>query len=58
MKRELDDYEIVPLTERYLHLRSPQPWKSRVPMVLLIVGVVLVQVLLFFLMFLYFKSKH
>jgi serine/threonine-protein kinase len=58
MKRELDDYEIVPLTERYLHLRSPQPWKSKVPMILLIVGVVVVQVLLFFLMFLYFKSKH
>jgi heme/copper-type cytochrome/quinol oxidase subunit 4 len=58
MKRELDDYEIVPLTERHLHLRSPQPWKSRVPMVLLIVGVVLVQVVLFLLMFLYFKSKH
>ena len=54
----LDNYEIVPLTERYLHLRSPQPWKSRVPMVLLIVGIFVSWVLLFFLMFWYFKSKH
>jgi serine/threonine protein phosphatase PrpC len=58
MKRELDDYEIVQLSERHLHLRSPQPWKSKLPMALLIVGVILAQVLLFLAMFLYFKSKH
>ena len=58
MKAELDNYEIVPLTERYLHLRSPQPWKNRVPMVIFIVSVVVFQLVLFFLMFLYFKSKH
>ena len=29
MKRELDDYEIVPLTRRFERLRSPQVWKSR-----------------------------
>jgi serine/threonine-protein kinase len=58
MKRELDDYETVSLTERHLHLRSPQPWKSKTPMILMIVGVIVVQGLLFLLMFLYFKSKH
>jgi serine/threonine-protein kinase len=58
MRKELDDYEIVQLTERHLHLRSPQPWKNRTPMVLMIAGVIAVQVLLFLLMYLYFKSKH
>jgi hypothetical protein len=58
MKKELDDYEVVQLTERHLHLRSPQPWKNRTPMVLMILGVVLAQVLLFGLMYLYFKHKH
>jgi serine/threonine protein phosphatase PrpC len=58
MKGELDNYEIVPLTERYLHLRSPQPWKSKMPMILLIGGIFVSWVLLFFLMFWYFKSKH
>jgi serine/threonine-protein kinase len=58
MKKELDDYEIVQLTERHLHLRSPQPWKNRTPMILMIIGVIAAQVLLFLLMFLYFKSKH
>jgi serine/threonine-protein kinase len=58
MKKELDDYETVPLTERHLHLRSPQPWKNRTPMILMIAGVVAAQVLLFLLMYLYFKSKH
>ena len=58
MRKELDDYEIVQLTERHLHLRSPQPWKNRTPMILMIAGVIAVQVLLFLLMYLYFKSKH
>jgi len=58
MKKELDDYETVQLTERHLHLRSPQPWKNRTPMILMIAGVVAVQILLFLLMYLYFKSKH
>jgi serine/threonine protein phosphatase PrpC len=57
MKRELDDYEIVSLTNRYEHLRSPQVWKSRFRMVPLIIIFVLLWVLGFFVMFLYFK-KH
>jgi serine/threonine-protein kinase len=58
MKRELDNYELVSLTDRYQRLRAPQPWKSGKPMWLMIAGLVGFQVLLGFLMFLYFKSKH
>ncbi len=58
MKRELDDYEVVPLTDRYQRLRAPQPWKSGSRMWLMIGGAVFVQVLLFVLMFLYFRSHH
>jgi len=58
MKKELDDYETVQLTERHLHLRSPQPWKNRTPMILMIAGVIGAQVVLFLLMYLYFRAKH
>jgi serine/threonine-protein kinase len=58
MKRELDNYELVSLTDRYQRLRAPQPWKSGKPMWIMIAGLVGFQVLLGFLMFLYFKSKH
>jgi serine/threonine protein kinase len=58
MKRELDNYELVSLTDRFQRLRAPQPWKSGRPMWLMIGGIVGFQVLLGFLMFLYFKSKH
>ncbi len=58
MKRELDDYEIVPLTKRYEHLRSPQVWKSRFRVVPMIIIFVLLWVLGFFAMFLYFKKHH
>ncbi|HZP60447.1 MAG TPA: protein kinase, partial [Opitutaceae bacterium] len=58
MKRELDDYELVQLTERHLHLRSPQPWKSRWRMLPLIVGIVILQLLVFLVMFFFFRSRH
>lgn len=58
MKRELDDYEIVPLTRRFERLRSPQVWKSHFRMVPMIIGFVLLWILGFFLMFLYFKKHH
>jgi serine/threonine-protein kinase len=57
MKRELDDYETVPLTRRFERLRSPQVWKSRFRMLPMIIGFVLLWILGFFLMLLYFK-KH
>ncbi|HLX69061.1 MAG TPA: protein kinase [Verrucomicrobiae bacterium] len=58
MKRELDDYEIVPLVRRFERLRSPQIWKSHFRMVPMIIGFVLLWILGFFLMFLYFKKHH
>jgi serine/threonine-protein kinase len=58
MKRELDNYELVSLTDRYQRLRAPQPWKSGKPMWLMIAGLVLGQVLLFGLMYLWFSHKH
>jgi serine/threonine-protein kinase len=58
MKKELDDYESVELTERYARLRSPQVWKSRFRQLPIIIGV-LIFMLLQFLFFLYFfKNKH
>ncbi len=58
MKKELDDYEIVPLTKRYERLRSPQVWKSRFRGLPLIIVFVVLWILGFFLMFLYFKKRH
>jgi len=58
MKRELDDYEIVPLTKRYERLRSPQVWKSRFRLVPMIIIFVLLWILGFFAMYLYFKKHH
>ncbi len=58
MKRELDDYEIVEMTNRFERLRSPQVWKSHFRMVPMIVAFVLLWILGFFLMFLYFKKHH
>lgn len=58
MKRELDDYEIVPLTRRFERLRSPQVWKSHFRMVPMIIAFVLLWIIGFFLMFLYFKKHH
>jgi serine/threonine protein phosphatase PrpC len=57
MKTELDDYEKVELTERFSRLQAPQIWKSRFRLVPVIVGFVLLQVVLFLLLFLYFKKK-
>lgn len=58
MKRELDDYEVVPLIKRYERLRSPQVWKSRFRALPLVVLFVVLWILGFFLMFLYFKKHH
>src|SRR5579884_1442433 len=57
MKKELDDYESVELTERFTRLRSPQVWKSRFRPAPIIIGFVLLQVLMFLLLMLYFKKK-
>jgi len=57
MKRELDDYESVELTDRYSRLQAPQIWKSRFRMLPMILGFVLLQAILFLVLFLYFR-KH
>jgi serine/threonine protein phosphatase PrpC/predicted Ser/Thr protein kinase len=57
MKKELDDYESVELTERFTRLRSPQVWKSRFRMAPFIIGFVILQIFLFWLFMMYFK-KH
>jgi serine/threonine protein phosphatase PrpC len=57
MKAELDDYEKVELVERFRHLQAPQLWKSRFRMVPLILLLALAQVIIFVMMFLYFKHK-
>ena len=57
MKTELDDYEVVEMTDRYTRLQAPQIWKSRFRMLPVIIGVVLLQVVFFLLMMLYFKKR-
>ncbi len=57
MKRELDDYEIVQLVGRYTRLQAPQIWKSRFRLVPVIAAFVILQIILFFLLFLYFRRR-
>ena len=57
MKKELDDYESVELTSRSSRLQSPQIWKSRFRMAPLIIGIVLLQVVVFLLLLLYFRKR-
>jgi serine/threonine protein kinase len=58
MKRHLDDCQTVELTDRHLHLRAPQPWKRTPLLWPTIAGFLLLQALLFLVLFLYFKSRH
>jgi len=57
MKAELDDYEKVEMVERFRRLQAPQLWKSRFRMVPLVLLLGLAQVIIFLLMFLWFKHK-
>jgi serine/threonine protein phosphatase PrpC len=57
MKAELDDYEKVEMTDRCSRLQAPQIWKSRFRNAPLIIGLFLLQALLFLLLLLYFR-KH
>jgi serine/threonine-protein kinase len=60
MKAELDDYEKVPLTERWLQLQPPQIWKTRFRMVPIIAGLLLLNIILFLLLWWYLgaSQKH
>jgi len=57
MKRELDDYEIVQMTDRCTRLQAPQIWRSRFRMLPMIVGIVLLQVVLFLILLWYFRKR-
>jgi serine/threonine-protein kinase len=57
MKAELDDYEKVELVGRFRNLQSPQLWKSRFRMLPLVLLFGLAQVIIFLLLFLWFKHK-
>jgi len=57
MKAELDDYEKVEMTDRCSRLQAPQIWKSRFRNAPLIIGLFLLQAVLFLLLLLYFR-KH
>jgi serine/threonine-protein kinase len=57
MKRELDDYETVVMTDRCTRLQAPQIWKSRFRMLPLIAGIVLLQVVLFLVLLWYFRRR-
>jgi serine/threonine protein phosphatase PrpC len=57
MRTELENYEAVVMTSRHARLQAPQIWKSRFRMVPMIIGILLLWVLSFVLLFLYLR-KH
>jgi serine/threonine-protein kinase len=58
MKKELDDYESVEMTNRHTRLQAPQVWKSRFRMAPMIAIFVVVQGLIFLVLFWYFHQPH
>jgi len=57
MKAELNDYDEVPLTERFKRLRPPQLWKARFRLLPKIAAFVVVQIAVFFLLFWWFGHR-
>jgi serine/threonine-protein kinase len=57
MKRELDDYEIVQMTNRCGRLQAPQIWKSRFRWLPMVLAFVVLQIVVFLLLLLYFRKK-
>jgi serine/threonine-protein kinase len=57
MSAELNDYSEVPLTDRSKRLRSPQLWKARVPLLPKIAALVVLQILVFLLLFWWFSHR-
>jgi serine/threonine protein phosphatase PrpC len=58
LKKDLDDYESVELTSRHARLQAPQIWKSRFRWVPMVAGFVALQVIIFILLFVYFRHKR
>jgi len=57
MKKELDDYESVQMTDRCSRLQAPQIWKSRFRLVPLLVAFGLSWVIIFLLLYLYLRKR-
>jgi hypothetical protein len=57
MKKELDDYESVDITNRASRLQSPQLWKSRFRLLPMIIGFVVLQIIVFFLLLLFLRKR-
>ena len=57
MKKELDDYECVQMTDRFSRLQAPQIWKSRFRLVPIMAGYVLLLVIIFLLLLLHFQKR-
>jgi hypothetical protein len=58
MKQELENLDKVEITHRDQRLRAPQPWKSRSTTPLIVAGIVIFQLVLFFALFLFLRRHH
>ncbi len=58
MKAELDNYNVVEITDRHQNLRAPQPWKSKRHLYILIGGLVVGWIALFGLLAHFLRSRH
>jgi serine/threonine-protein kinase len=57
MKKELDDYESVQMTDRCSRLQAPQMWKSRFRLLPIIFGYVVLLGVIFLLLLLHFHKR-
>jgi serine/threonine protein kinase len=58
MRREMENYESVTLTNRYERLRAPQPWSNTRRMAPIIIGIVALWILSFFALWWFLARKH
>jgi serine/threonine-protein kinase len=58
MRRELENYETVVLTNRFERLRAPQPWSGTRRMAPIVIGIVILWVLSFLGLWWFLKGKH
>jgi serine/threonine-protein kinase len=58
MRKELDDFGSVQVTDRHLRLRAPQPWASKRHTVIMALMIVALMVALFFVLFLFMSRKR
>ena len=58
MRRELENYESVELTNRYERLRAPQPWSNTRRMAPIVIGTIVAWILMGFVFWWLSKGKH